>query len=345
MIAKVNSVCSEYFTGPTRIGCCAIATCGGPLTNDNTDEVFATDFDPRSLDPLRVLRICKTCRFSTERNMHLFFSSYMMSSQEQRDYRNRYRILLNGTCVNHRDWDLPDKWASKHPNSLRDVRLKCLAQLVYNYGLKLLTDSLHGKPVLPAQQVQEHFRTTVLAGCDSYRKNIIERTYSELFTADIQAALPTLLSTGFTNVTVCVESAENASLRPFRCAQCHASVAVKDLIGHADSSCLQYYLLRQHATHDPFCKSFEQMKRESRLPELFYPDIQQHSSERKFKAALRALISRRTKFVQSLQDSPEFSVVPPPGDPAVYVFNPWTRTNFDEVYWNAIVPSCTYTLA
>lgn len=87
------------------------------------------------------------------------------------------------------------------------------------------------------------------------------------------------------------------------------------------------------------------MKRESRLPELFYPDIQQHSSERKFKAALRALISRRTKFVQSLQDSPEFSVVPPPGDPAVYVFNPWTRTNFDEVYWNAIVPSCTYTLA
>ena len=87
------------------------------------------------------------------------------------------------------------------------------------------------------------------------------------------------------------------------------------------------------------------MKRDSRLPELFFPDVQQRSSERKFKAALRALISRRTKFVQSLEDLPEFSVVPPPGDPAVHVFNAWTGTKFDEVYWNAIVPSCTYALA
>ena len=232
MIAKVNSVCSEYFTGPTRIGCCAIATCGGPLTNDNTDEVFATDFDPRSSDPLRVLRICKTCRFSTERSMHMFFRSYMMSSHEQRDYRGHHRIMLDGTCVECRDWDLPDQWASKHPNSLQDVRLKCLAQFVYDWGLELLTDSLHGKPVLPTQQVQEHFRTTVLTGCDPSRKDVVERTFSELLTADIQAALPTLLSTGFTNVTVCTASAANfvtARLHPFQCPHCHASVDVKDL--------------------------------------------------------------------------------------------------------------------
>jgi hypothetical protein len=105
------------------------------------------------------------------------------------------------------------------------------------------------------------------------------------------------------------------------------------------------FLLNQHARHDPFCKSFEQVKRASRLPELFSTDVQQRSSERKFKATLRALISRRTKFVQSLEDSPEFSVVPPPGDPAVHDFSPWTGTKFDEVFWNAIVPSCTYTLA
>ena len=270
-----------------------------------------------------------------------------MSSHEQRDYRNRHRIILDGTCVEYRDWDLPDKWASKHPNSLRDVRLKCLAQFVYNYGLELLTDSLHGKPVLPAQQVQEHFRTTVLTGCDPSRKNLVESAYSALLTADVQAALPTLVSTGFTHVTVNAWSAYSAAnLSQFRCAQCHASVAVKDLIGHADSSwCMQYFLLNQHASHDPFCRSFEQMKRDSRLPELFFPDVQQRSSERKFKAALRALISRRTKFVQSLEDLPEFSVVPPPGDPAVHVFNAWTGTKFDEVYWNAIVPSCTYALA
>ena len=346
MINKANSVCSEYLTGPRYIGCCAIATCGGPLTNDNTDEVFATDFDPRSLDPLRVLRICKTCRFSTERNMHRFFSSYMMSSHEQRDYRSRHRIILDGTCVEHRDWDLPDKWASTHPNSLQDVRRKCLVQFVYNYGLRLLTDSLHGKPVLPAQQVQEHFRTTVLTGCDPHRRNTVERNYSELFTSDVQAALPTVLSTGFDTVTVNPPSLGICGgLRSFQCTQCHASAAVEDFVKHAGSSFLQYFLLSQHARHDPLCKFFEQLKRESRLPELFFPDIQQHSSERKFKAALRALTSRRTKFLKSLEDPPEFSVVPPPGDPAVHVFNPWTRTNFDEVYWNAIVPSCTYTLA
>ena len=228
------------------------------------------------------------------------------------------------------------------------MRLKCLAQFVYDWGLELLTDSLHGKPVLPTQQVQEHFRTTVLTGCDPSRKDVVERTYSELLTADIQAALPTLLSTGFTNVTVCTASAANfvtARLHPFQCPHCHASVDVKDLIEHAGSSFLQYFLLNQHARHDPFCKFFEQMKHDSRLPELFFPDVQQRSSACKFKAALRALVSRRSKFVQSLEDSPEFSVVPSPGDPAVHIFNPWTSTKFDEEYWNTIVPSCTYTLA
>jgi hypothetical protein len=151
---------------------------------------------------------------------------------------------------------------------------------------------MHGKPVLPAQQVQEHFRTKVLTGCDPSRKDVIERIYSELLTADVQAALPALLSTGFTNVTVYCGGSASSCLQPFQCAHCHASVAIEDFVEHAGSSFLQYFLLNQHARHDPFCKSFEQMKRASRLPELFFPDVQQRSSERKFNAALRDLVSR-----------------------------------------------------
>ena len=52
-----------------------IAACGNPLTDDTsstTDEVFATDFlRPRGA-PLRIVRICKACRYSSERNKHLF---------------------------------------------------------------------------------------------------------------------------------------------------------------------------------------------------------------------------------------------------------------------------------
>ena len=108
---------------------------------------------------------------------------------------------------------------------------------------------------------------------------------------------------------------------------------------------LQHYLLNQHAFHNPLCKFFEQLKCESALPELFFPDTRQRSSERKLQATLRDRVSRRTKFLKSLQDQPEFTVVPPSGDPAVQVFNPWTNTNFDQVYWNSIVPLCTYVLA
>ena len=118
-----------------------------------------------------------------------------------------------------------------------------------------------------------------------------------------------------------------------------------EAVEQAAESDLQYYLLNQHALHNPLCKFFEQLKCESVLPELFFPDTRQRSSERKLQATLRDRVSRRTKFLKSLQDLPEFTVVPPSGDPTVYIFNPWTNTKFDEVYWNSIVPSCTYTLA
>jgi hypothetical protein len=64
-----------------------------------------------------------------------FSKSYMLSSQEHRDYRGRHRVLLARKYIDMRDWDLPDKWASKHPNSLQDVRRKCRAQFVYDFGL------------------------------------------------------------------------------------------------------------------------------------------------------------------------------------------------------------------
>ncbi len=81
------------------------------------------------------------------------------------------------------------------------------------------------------------------------------------------------------------------------------------------------------------------------MPEFFLPDNRHSESKRKLQAALRDRVSRRTKFVKSLQEQPEFTVMPPSGDPTVQVFNPWINAKVDEVYWNSIVPSCTYVLA
>jgi hypothetical protein len=118
-----------------------------------------------------------------------------------------------------------------------------------------------------------------------------------------------------------------------------------DAVTCASESELRYYLLRQHARHSPRCNFFEQLKRDSILPELFFPDTRQRSSERKVQAALRECVNKRTKFLKSFPGNLEFTVVPPSGDPTVQVPNPWTNTEFDQMYWNSIVPSCTYVIA
>jgi len=162
----------------------------------------------------------------------------------------------------------------------------------------------------------------------------------------MQAALPTLLSTGFTDVMFATAAyAGGETTHTYHCAQCRGEVSMTAAVQHAAESDLQFYLLCQHARQNPLCNFFEQLKRESVLPELFFPDTRQRSSEHKVQAALLDRVSRRTKFMKSLQEQPEFSVVPPSGDPTVQVFNPWTNTEFDQVYWNSIVPSCTYVIA
>ena len=340
IVHQVDSVCSAYLTGPRYIGLCAMPECGKPLTTDTTDEVFLTDTDPRSQNPLRNVKICKACRYSNERNKHLFSSSVMLSSQETRDYRDKYRVHA-GSYHDLRKWDLPGDWAPKRPNSLQAVRLKCAAQFVYDFGFEQINASLCGKSILTIQQAQEHFQTKLLADSDKSEAHEKAKAYSSSLSKKMQAVLPTLLLTGFTNVTFNKIYAAHA----YYCAQCQAKVSMTEAVEQAAESDLQYYLLNQHALHNPLCKFFEQLKRESVLPELFFPDIRQRSSERKVQAALRDRVSRRTKFLKSLQDLPELTVVPPSGDPTVYIFNPWTNTKFDEVYWNSIVPSCTYTLA
>jgi hypothetical protein len=122
IVPKVDSVCSAYLTGPRHIGLCAIPECGKHLTTDDTDEVFVADTEPRSQNPLRNVTICHACRYSSDKNQHLFSSSIMLSSQETRDYRIQYRVHA-GSCHSLREWDLPGSWASNHPNSLQAVRL------------------------------------------------------------------------------------------------------------------------------------------------------------------------------------------------------------------------------
>jgi hypothetical protein len=328
---------------------CAQPECGQPLTTDESDEVFVTDHDPRSQHPLRNVTICKACRYSSDLNKHLFSSSVMLSSREKRDYRVQYRVHA-GSYQRLREWDLPDSWAPAHPNSLQAVKQKCKTQFVWNFGFELIMDaSLSIKSVLTVQQAQEHFRTELLArSAQSTEREQSEqaKAYLSFLSESMQAALPMLLSAGFTTVTFAFSSyGDSVTTHTYLCAQCQGEVSMTDVVKRTAESDLQYYLLSQHARHNPLCKFFEQLKRESVLPELFFPDTRQRSSERKVQAALRDCVNRRTKFVQSLQDYPEFTVMPPPGDPNVYVFNPWIKAKLDEVYWNSIVPSCTYVLA
>ena len=347
VVPKVDSVSSAYLTGTKYVGLCAKPECGQPLTTDESDQVFVVDTDPRSQNPWRNVTICKTCRNSSDKNKHMFSRGIVVSSQHVHDYRENYRVRTSPHQA-LREWDLPDSWAPPHPNSLRAAQQKCDAQFAWNFGCRVLNASLSGKSVLTVQQAQEHFRTKLLAFCERNQRphNTVEAYLSYLSNTRMQAALPTLLSTGFTTVVFeATASAGNLPTHTYHCAECRGAVSMTDAVACASESELRYYLLRQHARHSPRCNFFEQLKRDSILPELFFPDTRQRSSERKVQAALRECVNKRTKFLKSFPGNLEFTVVPPSGDPTVQVFNPWTNTEFDQVYWNSIVPACTYVIA
>ncbi len=204
VVPKVDSVSSAYLTGTKYVGLCAKPECGQPLTTDESDQVFVVDTDPRSQSPWRNVTICKTCRNSSNKNKHMFSRGIMVSSQHVHDYRENYRVR---TSLHQalREWDLPDSWAPKHPNSLQAVQQKCKTQFVYDFGFELIMDaSLSIESVLTVQQAQEHFRTELLArSAQSTEREQSEqaKAYLSFLSESMQAALPMLLSTGFTTVT------------------------------------------------------------------------------------------------------------------------------------------------
>jgi hypothetical protein len=153
-----------------------------------------------------------------------------------------------------------------------------------------------------------------------------------------------MLSAGFTPVSVPGSTVSNeCDIDSFRCDHCTAYMSVQQITKLAPNDVCAT-VLEQHLQQNPKCQSLDKLERECILPE-FLPEDRHSESKRKLQAALRDRWNRRTKFVKSLQDKPEFTVMPPPGDPTVNVFNPWTGTDFDQVYWNSLVPSCTYGLA
>jgi hypothetical protein len=133
----------------------------------------------------------------------------------------------------------------------------------------------------------------------------------------------------------------------FCCDHCSASLSVQFVTKLAPND-VYTTLIEKHLLQNPNCRSLDKLKRECIFPEFFLPDNRHSDSTRTDQAALRDRVNRLTKFMKSLQGKPEFTVMPPPGDPAVHIFSPWTDTtsNFDEVCWNSIVPSWrTYVLA
>ena len=139
----------------------------------------------------------------------------------------------------------------EHPNSLQAVKQKCAAQFVYDFGLELINASLSGKSILTIQQAQEHFQTKLLADSDKSEAHEKAKAYSSSLSEKMQAVLPTLLLTGFMNVTFNKYSnGDPLAAHAYYCAQCQAKVSMTEAVEQAAESDLQYYLLNQHALHN-----------------------------------------------------------------------------------------------
>ena len=289
----------------------------------------------------------------------MFSKELIISNNSFIDYLGYFRV----NDANY-EFTLPSTWEpyAEYPSTLKCLRAKILAQFLLDYGHELLCASRRDQPILTAPQVMaqllaifrakhniEHVvRSAYSVGygeCDAAAKYKVRISAYLGANASLTAVLPLILSAGFTPVSVPGSTVSNeCDIDHFSCDHCKAYMSVEMVTKLAqDDVCAT--LIERHLQQNPKCKSLDKLKRECILPEFFLPADRHSESKRKLQAALRDRLSRRTKFVKSLQDKPEFTVMPPPGDPTVNVFNPWTGTDFDQVCWNSLVPSCTYGLA
>jgi hypothetical protein len=320
---RPNDLNSVYQTNQRSPGCCGKTECGKQLQ----DKCWIATSDPRSIHSLKNVYLCTECRNEADETKYMFSTELTLSDCSVSD--NRKYFLINGEYYN---FGLPSSWEMyDNPSTLKEQQDRIFAQFVFDYGHELLYASLRDQPMVISKYLDAHTSLT--------------------------AALPLLLSAGFKPVSRGCLPALSKTTDPtydvidkFCCDHCNASLSVQFVTKLAPINAAGYLLMcttliEKHLEQNPACQSLDKLKRECILPEFFFPDNRHSESKRKLQTALRDRVNRLTKFVKSLQRKPEFTVMPPPGDPAVQVFNPWTNTEFDQVHWNSIVPSCTYVLA
>jgi len=362
---RPNDLNCVYQTNQRNPGCCGKAGCGKQLH----DMCWIATSDPRSIHSLKNVYLCTECRNESDATKYMFSTELTLSDCSFSDNRKYFQI--NGDYESYYKFDLPSSWQMyDNPSTLKWQHAKIFAQFVYDYGHELLYASLRDQPIPTVPQVMAQLLAIFRAQDSNLPKFLLSGSpydaakdyqahlckYLDAHPS-LTAALPLLLSAGFKPVSRGCLPALSKTTDPtydvidkFCCDHCNASLSVQFVTKLATINPAGYLLMcttliEKHLEQNPACQSLDKLKRECILPEFFFPDNRHSESKRKLQAALRDRVSRRTKFVKSLQEQPEFTVMPPSGDPTVQVFNPWTNTVFDQEYWNSIVPSCTYVIA
>ena len=375
---RPNDLNSVYQTNQRNPGCCGKTGCGKQLQ----DHYWIA---PRECDLLKNVYLCSECRSESDNSKFLFPTRLTLSNGYVSDRRKYFLFDGDfSEFILPSSWticDYPSTLKEQHAKifaqfvhnyghellcaSLRDQPIPTVPQVMAQL-LTIFRAKNSGLPTFLDTNTCPYKRPyDATADYSAHVSKYLGEHPS------LTAALPLLLSAGFNPVSEgclpalskhkssCMEHQQVIDhlgcnrcdipaykvIDKFCCDHCNVSLSVQSVTEFALNDVLRTTLIKKHLLHSPRCQSLDKLKRECILPEFFFPDNRGGENKRKLQAALRDRVNRRTKFVKSLQDASEFTVMPPPGDPNVYIFNRWTNTNFDEVYWNSIVPSCSYVLA
>jgi hypothetical protein len=259
----------------------------------------------------------------------------------------------------HFNFNLPPGWSYPElPSTLQDLKEKLAAQFLYDFGRRVLRASLLAQAIPADHQAQQHFRAKIIASSDSaaYMENRDPRGLysSRLTNTNVLAALPALISTGFTETELDLArppgpyAIATFKFHQFSCPHCQISVSASDVVAHAGLEALRTFLFTRHLLASPGCKYFDQLKSTSTLPEFFVPESQQKGNKCQVQAAHHDRVNRLNAFVSSWNASSStmhYTVQSSPLDPDSVHYNPWTDSEFDEGYWFSIVPIGGYASA
>jgi len=246
-------------------------------------------------------------------------------------------------------FNLPPGWSYPElPLTCQDLKDKLAAQFLYDFGMRVLRDSLRAQAIPTAHHAEEYFRAQIPTSSAYVPPSFRGLYSSRLINTDVLEALPALMSTGFTETereSGPMNQPGSFKFRKFSCPHCESSVSATDVVAHDGLEAMRTFLFTRHLLASPGCKYFDQLKITSTLPELFILENLQTGDMRQVKAAHSDRVNRLNAFVNSwnaTSSTIHYTVQSSPVDPESLHYNPWTDSEFDEGYWFSMVPIGEY---